>query len=203
MYRIVGLWNNEEKYYDTAHNIGGQILFKIFRKKELKIFDKTHSSFLSSKRNAKVSEGIFCNQRFEIIFPEGFINESGIVFSGVFSKENQDDKKKIIIIYDDLALPFGKVKISFGRGDGGHNGIKDIIKKLGTKDFIRIRVGVCPLNLFGNARKPKGEAVTKYLINKKFTKKYKKKIQLAEKKIEEILEEILKNGWEKSANKFN
>jgi PTH1 family peptidyl-tRNA hydrolase len=203
MYRIVGLWNDEEKYQDTAHNIGGQILSEIFRKKEIELLKNSSSVFLDKKRQAKISGGNFCNQDFEIISPEGFINESGNVFSGIFSKDNEDKKNKIIVIYDDITLPFGKIKISFDRGDGGHNGIKNIIKKLGTKKFIRIRIGVCPLDFFGNPRKPKGEAAVKYLINKKFSKKYLKMLGEIEKKVGRILEEIFKNGLEKSMNKFN
>lgn len=203
MYRIVGLWNNEEKYQDTAHNIGGQILSEIFRKSEIKFFENSSSVFLDKKRRAKISQGNFYDQDFEIIFPEGFINESGNIFSGIFSKDNKSEKEKIIIIYDDIALPFGKIKITFDRGDGGHNGLKDIIKKLGTKKFMRIRIGVCPLDFFGNPRKPKGEAITKYLINKKFSKKYLKKLEEIEKEVGEILEEIFKNGLEKAMDKFN
>jgi PTH1 family peptidyl-tRNA hydrolase len=203
MYRIVGLWNNEEKYQDTPHNIGGQILAEIFRKKDIDLIEKVSELFFSSKRKARISTGVFCSKDFEIILPECFMNESGNVFSGVFSKENEGQKENIIVIYDDIALPFGKIKVSFDRGDGGHNGIKDIEKKVGTKKFARIRVGVCPLDFFGNPRKPKGEAALKYLVGKKFSKKYLKKVQEAEGGVGEVLESILKNGLEKTMNKFN
>ena len=56
------------------------------------------------------------------------MNNSGDSFSGVFSKENNQEKENVIVIYDDINLPFGEIKISFNRGDGGHNGIKDIVK---------------------------------------------------------------------------
>lgn len=203
MYRIVGLWNKGEEFQDTAHNIGGQVLKEIFRKNEIGFFKNSGDFFSNKGRGAKISEGNFCSEDFELILGEGFINESGNVFSKIFSKENEEEIKKIIVIYDDIALPFGKIKISFGRGDGGHNGMKDIIKKIGTKNFIRIRIGVCPLDFFGNPRKPKGESVSKYLVYKKFSKKYLKKLENIEKKIGEILEGIFENGLEKTTNKFN
>lgn len=203
MYRIVGLWNNEEKYFDTPHNIGGQILSEIFRKNEAGFLQDASSVFFDSKRMAKISFGSFCDQDFELIFPQGFMNESGNIFSGIFSKENLGEVEKIIVIYDDIDLSFGKIKISFNRGDGGHNGIKDVVKKVGSKKFVRIRVGVCPTDFFGKPRKPKRSAVSKYLVDKKFSKKDLTKFPEMEKKVVEILEGILREGLDKTTNKFN
>jgi PTH1 family peptidyl-tRNA hydrolase len=178
-------------------------LLEIFKNKTTKIFENNSSLFLNKTRKSKISNGHFNNKEFELIFSEGFINESGDVFFKVFNKKEDDEKKKIIVIYDDIALPFGEIKISFARGDGGHNGVKDIIKKLESKKFIRIRIGVCPEDFFGRPRKPKGESMTKYLVNKKFSKKQFKIIDEIEKKVEKILEEIFTNGLEKSMNIFN
>lgn len=217
MYRIIGLWNHEEKYHDTPHNIGGQILSELFYKKEFNFLKSSSNLFFSKTRNSQISQASIKDKdqtgevEFEVILPQTFMNYSGDAFSGVFKvdkkkspTDNVTDKKNVVVMYDDIALPFGEVKVSFGRGDGGHNGVKDIIKKLGTKDFIRIRIGVCPLDFFGKPRKPKkGDALTKYLTSRTFSRKQRKILQETEKKIESILEDTLRYGYLEVMNKYN
>lgn len=200
MYRIIGLGNFGEEYQDTAHNIGKQIL-DIF-------LDSNKSTFFSHysdrKRNADVFNGEVKGGQVELIFSNGYMNNSGDSFSGVFNKENEKHKENVIVIYDDINLPFGDIKISFDRGDGGHNGIKDIVKKMKTKKFIRIRIGVCPLDFFGKCRKPKtGPSRNKYLTDKQLSKKYTKKYFDYAEKTEDILKEIIENGYTSAMNRFN
>jgi len=126
------------------------------------------------------------------------MNNSGRVFG-----KDKIDTKKIIIIHDDIDLPFGKIKLSFGRGDGGHNGLKDIIKVLGTKRFVRIRVGVCPVDFFGRCRKPKGGALNKYLVEKRLSKKYILRYEELAEKVEKILKKIIFEGVDVAMNEFN
>ena len=186
----------------------------LFNKKDL--FKNSPDFFYHSKtRNANLADGFVMDEKekqidYEIILPQTFMNNSGDVFNRVFEKSSKKELKKtikeiekIIVIYDDIALPFGEVKISYARGDGGHNGIKDITKKLGTKNYIRVRIGVCPLDFFGRCRKPKGASVAKYLTSKKFSRKQIKILPKIEKRVEEILEYILKHGYKKAMNKFN
>ena len=184
---------------------------ELFRKKEDNFLNTCLNLYFSKNRNSHISEGKSGGTNFEIILPQTFMNHSGDAFSGIFKNsskkeliKNIQEIENIIVMYDDIALPFGEIKISFGRGDGGHNGIKDITKKLGTKNYIRIRIGVCPIDFFGKCRKPKkGDAVTKYLTRKKFSRKQGKMVQETEKKTEEILKYILKNDYKKAMNKFN
>ncbi len=217
MYRIIGLWNNDpkekDKYQNTPHNIGGQILRTLF---DNEVFENISNSFYYSKtRRSNIAEGFILDKKskkinFEIILPEMFINNSGNAFSGIFKNNGRKDLiqnikeiEKIIVIYDDIALPFGNIKISFNRGDAGHNGIKDITEKLGTKNYIRLRIGICPIDFFGRARKPKTESMAKYLTSKEFSRKQTKQIPEIEKKVESVLKFILKNGYKETMNKHN
>jgi len=200
MYRVIGLGNPDEEYQDTAHNIGKQVLDIFLDKNKLTFF----SHYNDRKRNADLFNGEVKFKEVELIFFNGFMNTSGDSFSGVFSKENDEEKENVIVIYDDINLPFGEIKISFDRGDGGHNGIKDIVKKLKTKKFIRVRIGVCPLDFFGNCRKPKsGPARNKYLTDKQLARKYTEKYSDYAEKFEKILDEIIKDGYSSAMNKFN
>jgi len=197
MYRIIGLGNLGEEYEKTPHNIGMEILEKILEKYPA-------SCFQSKSRQSSICEVEFENQEVEFIFFENFMNNSGTAFNRIFNKKNEKEKEKIIVIQDDVDLKFGEIRISFNRGNGGHNGIKDIVKKIKTKKFIRIRIGVCPVGEDGLCHKPQaGERLNNYLVYKKLPNSYQEKYLEIEKKVEEILKEIIKNGYQKAMNRFN
>ncbi len=199
MYRIFGLGNIGNEYKNTPHNIGKEVLENFLDNNKL-----CFTSRNDKKRKSKIFQGKIFDEKVELIFYDGYMNNSGDVFNGVFTKENDGEKEKVIIIHDDIDLPFGEFRISFNRGSGGHNGVKDIIKKLKGKDFVRIRIGVCPLDFFGKCRKPKnGSAVNKYLVDKKLSKKYTEKYTEYAERLEKILKEIFENGVSSAMNRFN
>lgn len=147
----------------------------------------------------EILEMIAENITAKIILSKTYMNNSA-------DNLNKDDKKnleKLIIIQDDIDMSFGKIKIIFDRNDGGHNGIKDIIEKTKSKKFIRIKIGVCPLDFFGRARKPQGESLNKYLVSKKLSKKYLKKYLEISEKIEKIIKKIISEGKDQAMNEFN
>ncbi len=196
MYYVFGLQNPGKEFEQTPHNIGGAMM-SLF-------WDDNHGFFQNrredQKRKHEIAQGMLAEQELVAIFSKSFMNRSGTCVSDI----EQDDYKNLIVLYDDIDLPFGEVKISFNRGDGGHNGIKDIIKVLGTKEFIRVRIGVSPTDWFGNPRKPKGrDAVSNYLTKRKLPKKYAMQYGEIYRTVEGIILEILKNGRQAAMNKFN
>ncbi len=197
MYRIIGLLNNEEQYQDTPHNIGGKVLQMIYKNNE----DVFSNFYFSKSRNSNIAEGYFEDNDIEIILPKTMMNLSGNSLPR--NLQHPGDVAKIIVLQDDIDMEFGKIKIVFGRGDGGHNGIKSIIKKTKSKNFIRIKIGVCPLSFLGKCKKPKRESLNKYLVNKHLSTKYLKQYPKIAEKVEKIIFEIIKNGKEKAMNKFN
>jgi len=128
---IVGLGNPGDEYINTRHNIGFMFLDNVY-KGEFNI---------NNKMNAYESICFFNNEKVIFIKPLSFMNLSGdVVLKYVnYYKVQLDD---ILIIQDDLDMPVGKHKILFNHGDGGHNGIKDIINKLGSKKFYRLKIGI-------------------------------------------------------------
>ena len=196
MYYLIGLGNPGKEYESTAHNIGAVLMEMFWQENHCFFGDRRKED----KRKREIVEGMLSEEPITAIFSHSFMNTSGTCLSDVESK----DTDKVMVIYDDIDLPFGEVRISFNRGDGGHNGIKDIIKTLKTKEFIRIRVGVAPTDWFGNPRKPKGHlAVANYLTKKKLSKKYMMQYVDIYSTVEEVVLEILRNGRASAMNKFN
>lgn len=196
MYYCIGLGNPGKEYEHTPHNIGLSLLNEFLKDNEHFFQDKAEDQ----KYKRHVAAGKLAEQDITLIFPDTFMNVSGVAVSDI----QGDQADKLIVIYDDIDLPFGDVKISFDRGDGGHNGIKDIVKTLGTREFIRIRVGVSPTDWFGNPRKPKGNnAVSNYLTKKKISKKYAMCFPNILTVVEDAIVCILKEGRAKAMNKIN
>ncbi len=128
---IVGLGNPGKKYNDTPHNIGFEAVDEFAKENNFPDFR------LSEKFKAQMSE----KGNIILAKPETFMNNSGKCVSALV---NFYKGKELIIIHDDIDLELGKIRISKNRGSAGHKGVESIIKGLGTKDFIRVRIGIKP-----------------------------------------------------------
>lgn len=172
---IVGLGNPGKEYENTRHN-AGRILVDIISNK------------LSDKK-------------IKFITPDSFMNNSGKVVAPLI--KSKKDLADLIVIYDDVDLPLGKIKISFDKNSGGHNGLESIIKRLKSKEFIRIRIGISPTTPSGKIRKPKGEEkVLKFLLGA-FKENELKEIKKLSKKISEAIEVIYTEGKDKAMSLYN
>jgi PTH1 family peptidyl-tRNA hydrolase len=166
------LGNFGEKYEYTRHNAGRFVYNKLKEKKLL-------SEFLDNKENS-----------LEIFIPTTFMNESGESLRD-FIKNKNLKKENIIIIYDDKDLEIGEIRIARDRGDGGHNGMKNIIENLGTKDFYRIRVGIAPVGTGKDGLiPPHGDIVQKYVLGN-FTEE-EKNILSSKEVLEKVINFIFK-----------
>ena len=191
---VVGLGNPGEEYELTRHNTGYIMLDFILGKKiEWKESSGTKALYCRDSINGKV---------ISYIKPTTFMNNSGVAI--LYAKEHHKiNLKDIVVIYDDMDLPVGKMKISFDKSSGGHNGLESIIKKLKSKEFVRIRIGTSPTTLSGKLRKPKGEkTVLKFLLGK-----YKKgeldELKKLSKKVAQALEIIFNEGYPKAMSLYN
>lgn len=134
MILLAGLGNPGKKYEKTRHNIGFRVIEQFAEQAD------DFSNF-SEKYKSRFAEGLFKGEKIILLQPQTFMNNSGQAVkeaANYFSIEPAD----IWVIHDELDLPFGYVRISFGSGAAGHNGIKSIIDLLNTKDFKRFRVGI-------------------------------------------------------------
>lgn len=131
---IVGLGNIGEKYHMTRHNVGFIVLDEYAHIKNMEFkYDK--------QLEANIAIKTINSEKVIIIKPTTFVNLSGNAVSKVMSyyKIPLED---VLVVYDDIDLEVGRLRIRETNGHGGHNGIRDIINHLGTKDFKRIRVGI-------------------------------------------------------------
>ncbi|HZZ99303.1 MAG TPA: aminoacyl-tRNA hydrolase [Candidatus Paceibacterota bacterium] len=132
---IVGIGNPEEKYEQTRHNIGFRFLDYVAEEIGANDFS------LDKKLNALVSESKV--EKFSVVLakPMTYVNDSGKAVAGL-AKKYKVKPRDIIIVQDDLDIPFGSFKNSFDRNSGGHKGIDSVIKNLKTKEFHRLRIGL-------------------------------------------------------------
>src|SRR5262245_55392365 len=84
--------------------------------------------------------------------------------SGPAIKQAIGSPKGLIVVHDELDLPLGKVKISFGNSAGGHNGVRSVVQALKTQDFVRVRVGISPATPSGKLKRPTGEALADFVL---------------------------------------
>lgn len=194
MYYIVGLGNPGEKYQDTRHNVGWSVLDHVIEKTGLP------EPVLRSTYSGRISEGVVFGQEVMLLYPETFMNNSGTAVKKLVSKE---EIGRLVVIYDDIDLPIGEIKVSVGKGDGGHNGIKSIISSLGSKDFVRLRVGIAPVSFWtGKPKRPSGGALPAFVL-KKFSKKEVEKLEEVKGKVVNAIKIILESGVEKAMNEVN
>ena len=192
---IVGLGNPTEEYARTRHNIGRMLVAALAQhfKVEGWKFDK--------KLNAERAMVEIAGEKVSLLLPNTFMNKSGSAVGGVVKSEKAAEK--LIVIYDEIDLPLGTVRIAFDRGSGGHRGVESIIKALKTRAFIRIRVGVCPTTPGGKPKKPVGEeAVADFLLGN-LGKKEDALLPELEKRVNEAVALLIESGREKAMNVVN
>lgn len=174
MYIVIGLGNSGKEYEHTRHNTGRMVEDYLFNSKELKV---------------------------KFIFLDTFMNKSGQVVAKFV--KNKLSAKKLIVIHDDMDLALGALKVSYGRGSGGHKGVDSIIRAIKTREFIRVRVGISPTTPTGKLKKPKGEKAVLDFILGKFKSSEDKILKEVFKKVFLAIQALIIDGVEVAMNKFN
>ena len=131
---IVGLGNPDKKLLPTRHNVGFWFLDMLSQ--------RIGKSFIYSKKHdADIFEYEYSSKLFRLMKPMSYINNSGIPIKKFINNKNIKPEN-ILIVYDDLDLSVGKIKLKHGGGSGGHNGLNNIIEQLGSKNFWKLRIGI-------------------------------------------------------------
>jgi len=206
MIYCIGLGNPGETYQLTRHNVGIRALEAIHDTNGFSSF------MLPQHKQYRSSTGKIGSTAVVLVRPEVFMNNSGQVV-GHFKSDLQKESSGLVVIHDDVALPIGVIRISEGRGDGGHNGVKSIISVLGTKKFIRIRIGVAPnfvtdadagADISEDAREQKKPVINlESFVLKKFTPDEEKELEKVLPKVSEALVCMLDKGIEVAMNIHN
>lgn len=198
-YIIAGLGNPGEEYKDTRHNAGRIVVEYLGKTLGFSDFSE------NQKLKALISKGEISSgkkkEKIDLVLPDNFMNCSGSSLTSLVSSVKK--AHNLIVIYDDLDLGLGTIKISYNRSSGGHRGLESIIKALKTQEFIRVRVGISPVTPSGKVKKPKGEdKVEKHIIGP-FTKSEMDVMKKIAKKGVEAVQVIMFEGKEKAMEKFN
>jgi len=196
MYLIVGLGNPGEKYVRTRHNVGRMLVDLIRQKHGLPDWK------VNKYAEAQTCTGVIGGRSIELMLPETFMNKSGLSVKYAVEKEGVEPEN-VIVVYDEVDLPFGEVKMSVNRGDGGHNGTASITQAIKTKNFIRVRVGIRHKGLFGVAKRPHGEKLSQYVLGDFNVREVKGIIEDVGEQVNTAIELILKEGVEKAMQECN
>ena len=185
MYIIVGLGNPEPEYSNTRHNMGFDTINKIAKKYNIE-FSKT-------KFKGIYGTGTIEGEKVILLKPQTFMNLSGESIKEIidFYKLNTDN---LIIIYDDIDIEPGIIKLRKTGGPGTHNGMKSVIKEIGTEKFPRVRVGI-------GKPKHKGDLIN-YVIGK-IPEEDRVILDKSTDLARDAVIEIIKNGMDKAMNLFN
>lgn len=144
MWVILGLGNPGEEYADTYHNVGFRVVQRIAEEQGARIRERCGPALVSSKL-------VLAGQPAAVVMPQTYMNKSGAVLVPVWERF-ESSAQQTIIVYDDLALPLGKLRVRQKGSAGGHNGIKSIISALGSDEFLRVRIGILPDREVGDVR---------------------------------------------------
>ena len=183
MYLIVGLGNPEEDYSNTRHNMGFDTINKISKEYNIEINKKKFKGIYGT--------GIIENEKTILLKPQTYMNLSGKSIKEIV-EFYKIEKDKIIVIYDDMDIDLGKIKIRKKGNAGSHNGMKSVIQNIGT-EFPRIRIGI---------GKPQDRDFIKYEIGA-IPEEEKKILDKATTLAKEATVEIIKSGVDNAMNKFN
>ena len=192
---IVGLGNPGEKYEGTRHNTG-RMAVEYFAKSE-----KLSEWMVDKKAAALVSKGLVKRMIVAAVLPNTFMNKSGDAVSKFV--KNAKAAERLAVIHDDLDLPLGTIRISFNRGSGGHRGIESIIRKVKTKKFYRVRVGVSPTTAARELRKPEGEKRVLNFILDQWKPHELVVLKRVFDRVVRALEIMATDGAERAMNEFN
>ena len=186
MYLIVGLGNPGSQYEATRHNMGFDVIDKLVE--EYRIPQG------GVKFNAMYGKGIIGGQQALLMKPLSYMNLSGGPVRDMANYFKIDPETEMIVIYDDIDTEPGNLRIRKQGSAGGHNGIKDLIKQLGTQKFIRIKVGV--------GAKPQGWDLADYVLGR-FDSKSRELVEDAQERACKAVEMILSDGPDAAMNEFN
>ncbi len=185
MYIIAGLGNPSKQYENTRHNVG-------FLSVEA-LADQIGADFTERKFKAFCAKGMIGGQKVILVKPQTFMNNSGESLREVVDFYKVDPSE-VIVVYDDISLDVGQLRVRAKGSAGGHNGMKSIIQHLGTQDFARVRVGI------GN--KPPKMDLADYVLGH-FSRDEEKVIQDAAKEAALAVTVMIESGVDAAMNRFN
>ena len=186
MFIIAGLGNPDRQYEGTRHNAGFDVIDRIAEKYNIAVDTKRHRAY--------IGKGIIEGQKVILAKPQTYMNLSGESIRSLVDYYKVDEENELLVIYDDISLDVGQLRIRARGSAGGHNGIKNIIAHLGTQIFPRIKVGV--------GEKPKGYDLADYVLGH-FSKSEREMMDEGYDNAVRAAELILSGQLNEAMNEFN
>lgn len=186
MFVIAGLGNPSSKYEKTRHNVGFDVIDMLAEKYNISIKDRKHKALCGT--------GIIAGQKVLLVKPQTFMNLSGECLGAIINFYKLDPETELLVIYDDVSLAPGRLRIRKKGSAGGHNGIKSIISHIGTQNFLRIKVGV--------GEKPPGWDLADYVLGR-FSREDRKQMVEAFERACDAAELMVQGEADQAMNQFN
>lgn len=186
MFIISGLGNPDRQYEGTRHNAGFDVIDRIAEKYNIAVDTKKH--------RACIGKGIIGGQKVLLAKPQTYMNLSGESIRSLVDYYKIDEENELLVVYDDISLDVGQLRIRAKGSAGGHNGIKNIIAHLGTQVFPRIKVGV--------GEKPKGYDLADYVLGH-FSKAERERMEEGYDNAVRAAEMIVTGQLNEAMNEFN
>ncbi|GAA3855342.1 aminoacyl-tRNA hydrolase [Saccharothrix violaceirubra] len=182
---VVGLGNSGPKYEGNRHNVGFLVLDVLA--------DRIGGKFKAHKGGAEVLEGRLAGHRVVLAKPRGYMNTSGGPVAGT-AKFYKTEPASIVVVHDELDLPFASLRLKLGGGENGHNGLRSITKSLGTKDYHRVRFGV---------DRPPGRMDPADYVLRDFSLVERKELAFELDRAADAVEALVSSGLEAAQNRFH
>lgn len=186
MYIIAGLGNPGKEYENTRHNIGFDCIDRIAERCQIPVLER--------KWKAMTGRGYLAGQKVILLKPLTYMNLSGESIRAAVDYYKADSEKEVIVLCDDINLPPGQLRIRSGGSAGGHNGLKNIISRLGHENFARIRIGV--------GGKPERADLADYVLGH-FSKEQRRIMDEAAADAADAAELMLTEGIGAAMNRYN
>ncbi len=188
---VVGLGNPEERYAGTRHNLGFDVLDTLIQKLNLQNWSKEE----------KFKSVVIKADQIMLVKPQTFMNKSGMAVK-LLADYYKIDPENIVIVYDELDLPLGKIKVRMGGAAAGHHGVESIIEALDTDKFIRVRLGIGNLRTQSAEHKGQSLSAEKFVLQN-FMHGEKSKVKHMIKQALKALDILIKEGIYEAQNQFN
>jgi len=182
---VFGLGNPGDRYARTRHNAGVGVLEELL--------ERAGAKFKGHKSGALVAEGSLAGERVVLARSTGYMNESGRPL-GQLVRFYKTGPEQVIVVHDELDIPFGEIRIKVGGGTAGHNGLKSVGNHLSSKEFPRVRVGIS---------RPSGQMDAADYVLQNFSGSERSQLPEIIQRAADAVERILEVGVEKAMNEFN
>jgi PTH1 family peptidyl-tRNA hydrolase len=186
MYVIAGLGNPTARFEKTRHNAGFDVIDVLAEKYNIKVTEHKHKALCGA--------GYIEGQKVVLVKPQTFMNLSGESIAAFLNFYKLDASSQLIVIYDDITLAPGRLRVRMRGSAGGHNGMKNIIERIKTQDFMRIRVGI--------GEKPQGWDLADY-VTSRFSKEERKEVEAAMELAADAAVLMVNHKAEEAMNRYN